>query len=146
MVDQSGGPAACWPWKGKVEKSGYARTLVGSGEDRQHWLCHRLAWMIANGPIPDGLDVCHKCDNRRCCNPACFFLGTQRDNMQDAVSKRRHAYGERNGGGGVLTPDAVRLIRFFRGIHTQQELADATGVTQSIVSKVQRREIWALVA
>ena len=68
---------------------------------------HRLAWEIENGPIPDGLFVLHKCDNPACCDPTHLFLGTQKDNMQDALKKGRlkfpfcpsykKARGDRNG-------------------------------------------------
>lgn len=59
-------------------------------EGRQ-WKASRLIWTLLNGPIPDNHFVCHRCDNVRCINPAHLFVGTQSDNMRDAVAKKRTA-------------------------------------------------------
>jgi hypothetical protein len=58
---------------------------------------HRFAYAEAYGPIPDGVLVCHRCDNPPCCRPDHLFLGTAADNMQDAAHKGRMASGSRNG-------------------------------------------------
>jgi hypothetical protein len=99
-IDRSGGPDACWPWVGS-RNGGYGRTHVGSRSDgtRKQARAHRISYEIANGPIPDGLNVLHKCDNPPCCNPSHLFLGTQMDNYRDMESKGRRgvALGDSNG-------------------------------------------------
>lgn len=79
------GANECWPWKNVRTRQGYGTKKV-SGK----WVySHRMAYEYAFGPIPDGLLVCHKCDNPPCCNPNHLFLGTGRDNVRDAISKGR---------------------------------------------------------
>lgn len=81
-------PNGCLEFTGKRQKTGYGH--IGSGgKHGQTLLAHRVAWEVANGPIPDGLLVCHHCDNPPCCNPEHMFLGTKSDNAVDCIRKGR---------------------------------------------------------
>jgi hypothetical protein len=85
------GPDDCWPWTAATTPKGYGRWTYREGGKNCHTTAHRKAWELANGPIPAGFQVLHRCDNPPCCNPAHLWLGTHRDNMADKVAKGRQS-------------------------------------------------------
>lgn len=78
-------PNGCWEWFGAKTPGGYGTFWTGSEKIQ----AHRWAWQEANGPIPKGLLGCHKCDNPPCVNPEHIFIGTHKDNHDDAKKKGR---------------------------------------------------------
>lgn len=146
-VDRSGGPDACWAWAGVRFRDGYGQFFLNYEAPKVR--AHRLSWEMANGPIPDGLQVLHRCDVRACCNPAHLFLGTHQENMADRNGKGRQARGDRSAwrtrpermprgersGNAKLTEAAVRAIRAeYTGRHGQlSQLATRFGVSRTAI-------------
>jgi transposase len=75
--------SGCWEWRGHVGVQGYGRIKARKFD----WRAHRLSWCVFKGPIPDGIDVLHHCDNKLCINPDHLFLGGQQDNTDDYFTK-----------------------------------------------------------
>lgn len=107
---------------------------------------HRLVWELANGQIPAGMLVCHSCDNTLCVRLEHLFLGTNRDNTQDMLTKQRHGtervHGERHHKA-VLTEPLVREIRAARAAgESYGSLADRFGVSKGLTWQICAGRIW----
>ena len=85
-------PSGCWEWTGGRWPRGYGKVRHGPGAQLR---VHCAAWALTNGPIPAGMSVLHRCDNPPCFNPEHLFLGTQRDNVHDAINKGRMTRSDR---------------------------------------------------
>jgi HNH endonuclease len=132
----------CLLWLGDKTSFGYGRIRRFSGKKWIQVTVHRLAWEEVYGVIPPGMFICHRCDVPACVNVEHLFMGTHADNMADMVRKGRspRSCGERNGGGGKLTDEKVRLIREDGRVY--REIAASHGVTVKTIGRVKRREHW----
>lgn len=120
----------CWEWSGTIQvKTGYGV----AGIDGRHLSAHRVSYEVFVGPIPPGLCVLHRCDNRPCVNPSHLFLGTRGDNAKDMVSKERQPNRK-------LTGDVVRAI--LSSDESARALALRYGVSRAAVQKVRGGKNW----
>lgn len=144
-VSRSEGGLGCWNWLGAKNSGGYGNFKVGSYNAQP---AHRVSYELKNGPIPKGLYVCHKCDNRLCVNPSHLFLGTAKDNMQDASDKGRLKRGDGQLSSKLKNADieAITLslspAKYGRGAIQQYKIAAKFGVSQALISRIQNGKAW----
>jgi hypothetical protein len=146
-VDRSGGPDACWPWTGPVNKGGYGQ-IQRNGKTIG---VHRAAYEIAHGEIPEGMSVCHNCpggDNPRCCNEGHLWLGTHRENIHDRDRKGRAflTLGELSGKTKFTEEDILRIRQLASEGLTFRRIAKIYDVTPTGISLIVRRINWKHVA
>jgi hypothetical protein len=148
-VDRSGD---CWIWTAYKNKQGYGQFQA----DGKMIGTHVFSWKLHNGPVPNGLFVCHTCDNPSCVNPNHLFLGTPAENAHDRDIKGRQVSGtlgkasklrgEKNVAA-KLTRVAVNEIRskyrrYDRGGYSMHFFAAKYGVSISVIYKVLKNKTW----
>jgi len=133
--------SGCWEWTACRNNHGYGM-LLGNG--RSLVLAHRASYEIHVGPIGNGIQVLHVCDNPACVNPEHLRLGTTRDNMRDMVSKGRSTRGERCPYA-KLTSDDVVAIRAAHGVK-RRELSRRYGVSETLVTLLRQGKRWTHIA
>lgn len=124
VIDTNG----CWVWQRSKKKAGYGQIRDTGGCK----VVHRVTYSIAIGPIPDGLCVCHHCDNPPCCNPEHLFVGTVDANMKDKMLKGR--------AGIKLNKDQV--LQILKDSGTQKDIAKRFGVSPAHISFIKTRRTW----
>lgn len=131
------GENGCWEWNRHLLALGYAQVKVAGKQYR----AHRLSYEYYVGPIPAGMIVCHKCDNRKCINPEHLFVGTTQDNVDDKMRKGRFrpCKGEQSGTA-KLSAAQIAAIRVDE--RSQYAIAKEYGISQSNVSMIKRGVTW----
>lgn len=133
----------CWQWTGGT--SGKDRRAAFDGRRAA-----RVLWEMLHGSIPEGMWVCHHCDNPGCVRPDHLFLGTRADNMRDAYAKGRTAL-QREGAlprgsthhmAKLTEQDVVEIRARLAAGARQHELAQEKGVSKATISCIKRGVYW----
>lgn len=147
--------SGCMEWTGALADSGYGIIKL----NKRRFKCHRVSFFLSGGPIPDGLCVLHKCDNRKCVNPDHLFLGTVADNNADMLQKGRHVSPKGDKSGVRLYPerrprgenckrsklregDVLQIRRLLASGETTITIAAEFNVSQSNISAIGRNATW----
>lgn len=130
----------CWFWTGRIKQPNGYGTIQ---KDRKSIYVHRLAYILTFGEIPDNLVIRHKCDVRRCGNPAHLEVGTQSDNIQDSVNRERMPKGESHYQG-KLTNTTVDTIRkeYWVENKSSEKLAKEFNVCAGTILSVVHGKTW----
>ena len=135
-------PDVCWPWESSIDARGYGQ--LSDKPNKTVLKAHRLAYEMHIGPIPDGLSVCHRCDNPRCVNPAHLFAATHAENMADKDRKGRNVAPPTFRGSeapwSILTESDVMAIR--TSSRPSSAIAAELGVSKSTVKAARRGQTW----
>ena len=127
----------CWPWLGGRGRKGYGVFRDG-GINRSH----RVAWELTNGPVEEGQQVLHRCDNPPCCNPAHLFLGDNTVNMADKLAKGRQIHGEAQYNAILKATDIPSIRALLRQGVTEEEIGQRYGVSRGAISNIKRKRSW----
>ena len=144
IMDSIDAASGCWIWLRTFGRDGYGRMGI-KGKMR---LAHRVSYETFVGPIPDGMYVCHRCDDHGCVRPEHLFLGTQADNIRDMWRKGRARVPTTQSGSANynarLDPSVGKTIRhlYFAERRSQQEIGDFYGINQAYVSRIVRKLAW----
>lgn len=130
---------SCWEWEAATSSNGYgALHKHQQGSE----FAHRYIMKLCGEDI-DGKQVNHRCDNKICVNPSHLYVGTQAENMADAVERRRLNYGEDHHNSKLRESDVVKIREKYTETNaTQGEIADEFGVNQSTIWEIVNHKTW----
>ena len=129
----------CHIFSGHKDECGYGRIY----KDGKYVRIHRAKWELYNGEIPDGMCICHKCDNPACVNINHLFIGTHAENMKDRANKGRYnAVGSKNTSAKLKEEDIPIIKSRIRNGETCYAIARDYGVTGETILHIKHGRNW----
>lgn len=133
----------CWEWKKTFNGKGYGKIKVERKDRSDKVYAHRFSYMIHKGEIPKNKIVCHSCDNRSCVNPNHLWLGTYKDNMQDASNKNRIRKGEESPKAKLSKEDVIHIKKMLKRFDMKQkEIAKKFNVSRGAIKEINIGNNW----
>lgn len=129
----------CWVYTGSQFRGNYGRFTIPT---RGPVPAHRASYALFCAPIPADILVCHRCDNRRCCNPAHLFLGTSQDNVSDCVAKGRHARGERSAHAKLTDATVIAIRKRVAAGERPLDMVNELGVVHAAIVRAVNGTGW----
>lgn len=130
----------CWEWVGANNKHKYGSFFYDNKIQR----AHRVSYQLYYGNIPDGIFICHHCDNKKCVRPDHLFAGTRQDNTDDMMKKGRHIaqHGMKHNKAKLTDSDIIEI----RNLHKQgsdcRDIAKQKGVAFSTIYRIVGHKLW----
>lgn len=132
--------SGCWLWLGTWCPKGYGTFYFR----KRSFKAHRASWTLFRSEIPEGLYICHRCDNPPCVNPDHLFCGTHLDNNRDMMMKGRHADfpGSMNGNAIATEHDIIAIRQLAKRGWTPKYIAQHFDIGIDNIYKIIRGDVW----
>lgn len=137
-VDKDSSLNGCWLWQGFLNPRGYGIVCI----NHLNYVSHRMAFVMKNGPIPEKMLCCHRCDNPSCVNPDHIFLGSHADNNLDSCLKMRHTHGERHSLAKLKDHQVLEIRELCKQSKWNKHISIMYGVSHQVISHIRNGRSW----